>query len=134
MSLPQSVQAALALLQKMDLRFCCSEEGCAEFTVFRYETRRELSESYAARAYAHTGWRCSRHAKPLEVLGKDNMATEFEVASNRTKLGTFWNGCGFMHGPGFKAWAEDFPPGTKLIVTARIELPTLEPSGGGDAD
>lgn len=41
--------------------------------------------------------------------------------------GLFWDKRqGFTYGPGFKAYASDFPPGTKLIVTARIELPAEE--------
>ena len=41
--------------------------------------------------------------------------------------GLFWDKRqGFTYGPGFKAYASDFPPGTKLIVTARIELPSEE--------
>lgn len=36
----------------------------------------------------------------------------------------FWNGSkGLVYGDGYKALADDFPPGTRLIVTARIELP-----------
>lgn len=30
--------------------------------------------------------------------------------------------------------AEDFPPGTKLIVTARIELPAADPDEGETVD
>lgn len=38
--------------------------------------------------------------------------------------GLFWDdGSGFTHGTGYKAYADDFPPGTRLIITARIELP-----------
>lgn len=43
--------------------------------------------------------------------------------------GLFWipeggtTGSGFTHGPGYKAFADDFPEGTRLIVTAWIELP-----------
>lgn len=43
--------------------------------------------------------------------------------------GLFWlpeggaHGSGFTHGPGFKAHADDFPEGTRLTVTTRIEIP-----------
>lgn len=41
--------------------------------------------------------------------------------------GLFWSGpgsgSGFQYGPGFKAFAKDFPEGTRLVITARIELP-----------
>jgi len=41
----------------------------------------------------------------------------------------FWcagskHGSGFAHGDGYKAWANDFPEGTKLEVTARVILPS----------
>jgi hypothetical protein len=41
--------------------------------------------------------------------------------------GMYWlpegggHGSGFLFGPGFKAHATDFPEGTRLVVTARIE-------------
>lgn len=35
----------------------------------------------------------------------------------------FFDGMSFVYGPGFNAMAGDFPAGTKLIITARIELP-----------
>jgi hypothetical protein len=43
--------------------------------------------------------------------------------------GLFWlaegatSGSGFTYGPGFMAYATDFPEGTRLVVTARIEVP-----------
>lgn len=43
--------------------------------------------------------------------------------------GLFWlpeggaHGSGFTHGPGFKAHANDFPEGTRLTVTTRIDMP-----------
>lgn len=41
--------------------------------------------------------------------------------------GLFWMGEGYssgrISGPGFKAWADDFPEGTRLTITARIEVP-----------
>lgn len=41
--------------------------------------------------------------------------------------GLFWQGAGlrsgFTCGPGFKAFATDFPEGTKLVITAEIVLP-----------
>lgn len=42
--------------------------------------------------------------------------------------GLFWIGdgearSGFTYGPGFRAFATDFPEGTKLLITAEIEIP-----------
>ncbi|MFK5282653.1 hypothetical protein ACI3PL_24120, partial [Lacticaseibacillus paracasei] len=48
--------------------------------------------------------------------------------------GMYWDsGSEFAHGPGFKAWAADFPEGTRLIVTVRIETPNAELCGGTSA-
>lgn len=33
------------------------------------------------------------------------------------------SGSGLTFGPGFKAFAKDFPEGTRLVITARIEAP-----------
>jgi hypothetical protein len=52
-------------------------------------------------------------------------------------LGYYWgpaNGRtgsdGQVSGPGFVADAKDFPPGTRLTVTARVELPNTEEATG----
>ena len=41
--------------------------------------------------------------------------------------GLFWLGgglsSGFTFGPGFKAFANDFPEGTKIVITATLEVP-----------
>ncbi len=42
---------------------------------------------------------------------------------NETSIGLYWGHSGFMFGPGFKAWAKDFPVGTRIRVTAEITLP-----------
>ncbi|WP_186268080.1 hypothetical protein [Burkholderia gladioli] len=43
--------------------------------------------------------------------------------SSQHEHGVFFGHWGAVSGPGFLAYAADLPPGTKLIVTARIELP-----------
>jgi hypothetical protein len=40
--------------------------------------------------------------------------------------GTERGGSGLLHGPGFIATATEFPEGTRLIVTAQIEMPATE--------
>lgn len=47
--------------------------------------------------------------------------------------GLFWSGSGaltsgFIHGPGFKAFADDFPEGTRLRVTVEVVLPDVAES------
>lgn len=100
----------------------CAHEGCTEIGRWTYETARDLASSYENR----NAYRCVRHSDPGSVLSAENKITEAVmtcVFSERAQ-GLFWNGKSGLHtGPGFKAWASDFPEGTRLIVTARIEMP-----------
>lgn len=106
------------------LRFQCAHEGCTEHVTYRYETRRDLASSYELKNYGSgKGWRCVRHSTPNEVLSAENPEQRFEVVNREEEYGRFFGHQGFVSGPGFKVFAKDFPPGTKLIITARIELP-----------
>lgn len=55
--------------------------------------------------------------------------TDVETARERDDAyGKFWHdgtrkAGGFVHGPGFKAWAEDHPVGTRLTITASLDVP-----------
>lgn len=124
-------------------RFPCAEPGCTERSYYVADTRREQQKTYADQQ--KRPWRCIRHTAKSEVLSPDNLERVTVMTADRLRQspdrrrpdeeppfldGLFWGGgSGFQHGPGFKAWAKDFPPGTRLIVTARIELPepTEEP-------
>lgn len=112
------------------IRFKCAEDGCGEWYHSVATTRRDEAETRAL--YAKRPWRCTRHRKPEEVLSLDNQERVAVLTAQRSKRypdlpDLFWNdGSGFEYGPGFKAYAKDFPPGTRLIVTARIELPESE--------
>jgi hypothetical protein len=107
------------------LRFTCKHPGCSETATYRYPTLRERTESAELRWYGGgKGWLCIRHAKPEDVLSADNPETRKEIEVRRSESGgNFFGSSGFLSGPGFKAWADDFPPGARLIVTARIEMP-----------
>lgn len=113
----------------------CAQEGCQERSHFSYPTLREQREGHAFRKDLPP-WKCSRHNRPEQVLTPENRErTQVCVAEFgkgkyiEDKL--FWTGdgadgtltSGFTFGPGFKAYAEDFPPGTRLVITARIEIP-----------
>lgn len=109
------------------IRFKCAEDGCGEWYYGVAASRRDEADTRAW--YAKRPWRCVRHAKPDEVLSADNLERVTVRVSGKSKRypnlpDLFWDdGSGFEYGPGFKAYAKDFPPGTRLIVTARIELP-----------
>lgn len=71
-------------------------------------------------------WKCSRHRNPDRTLNADNTETRAVVVAGKSdgcgdRL--FWGHSGIIHGPGFVAHADDFPEGTRLVVTARIEAP-----------
>jgi hypothetical protein len=113
----------------------CAESGCRESSVCEAIGRDEYAE--ARDRYARNPWRCSRHRNPERVLSPDNLERTAVCISGKSKRypdldSRFWetpeyDGCGVIDGPGFKAFANDFPPGTRLIVTARIELPEENP-------
>lgn len=115
-------------------RAVCAHEGCGESAWYEFDTQREYREWIDRNR--QRPWKCTRHFKPAEVLSKDAPErTEVLVSTNINSptgrpLGLFWvpeggvSGSGFTHGPGFKAYTSDFPEGTRLIVTARIEVPS----------
>jgi hypothetical protein len=113
----------------------CTHTGCTERSHIEYTARRDLDG-------VSPGWKCYRHDKPNEVLSADNSVTTAFLAlypgyrdGHRREdppvlVGHFWGPedagkghAGIVSGPGFRAVAADFPPGTRLIVTARVELP-----------
>ena len=114
------------------LRFRCAHEGCPEHVTYRYDTLRDLRSSFELKHYGEKGWRCVRHSTPNEVLSAENLEQRFEVVNRQEDYGRFFGRQGFVSGPGFKVFAKDFPPGTKLIVTARIELPAAASTGRGE--
>ena len=110
----------------------CAEPGCRETSFCETESRREEAEAYAR--YAKHPYRCYRHTKPDEVLSAENSTTTAVLTASQGKHGIYWGvtpdkaTSGIEHGPGFRAIAKDFPPGTRLIVTARIEFPAVSAS------
>lgn len=105
----------------------CAYVGCAEQGHYSFNSQREKRESSAGKK----PWFCVRHTNPESVLSANNPEIITILFASKSKrypdlTGLFWSdGSGFTHGDGYKAYADDFPPGTKLIVTARIELPEI---------
>ena len=102
----------------------CAHEGCTEVAHFESRTRKEQHDTYAR---YFKKWRCIRHSQPDEVLSQSNLFRSMDMAIFEESYGRFWGvdkaASGFAHGPGFKAFAKDFPSGTVLRVTAEIILP-----------
>lgn len=107
-------------------RFECGHEGCKEYAHYECHTRAEQTDLF--RKYANGKWLCTRHSNPETVLSPTNLKTVNEVQSKQhlydgKSIGLYWGNSGFSSGPGFRAWAKDFPEGTVLRVTAEIVLP-----------
>jgi hypothetical protein len=113
----------------------CAHAGCRETTTYAYGCNREYAEIEADQQ--RRPWRCFRHNKPNEHLRPDNATTTATVTvteyvgRDRKPTGILsWKpgGAGLISGPGFIAYAADFPEGTRLVVTARIEMPDRDVS------
>ena len=95
----------------------CSYDGCKDFGVQSFRTKSEM------RAYKRPFW-CARHRNPETILTATKKRIESVLISKETKVGIYWDGVfGLKSGHGWKAFAEDFPEGTKLKITVEIETP-----------
>lgn len=115
----------------------CAEDGCPKSAGYTYTSQREYHQIWA-RQKTHP-WKCTRHNRPEQVLRPDNPTTETVLVASRVRSGgrdpdllpgLFWlpegaerGGSGLQRGPGFTAHADDFPEGTRLVVSTRIEMP-----------
>lgn len=113
----------------------CSGPGyCPETSTIEYTARRELE-------HVAKDWKCPRHAAPDEWMTTSNTETTAVLelqpryldrplpGQEPRLLGYFWGppggraSHGSVSGPGFRALGDNFPPGTRLTVTATITLP-----------
>lgn len=112
----------------------CTTTGCRETSQIEYTARRDLDT-------VSPTWKCRKHAKPDEYLSTTNreqtavleLHPKYRTNMDREQvlLGNYWGPegepdkafHGIVSGPGFWAEAKNFPPGTRLVVTVRIELP-----------
>ena len=106
------------------ISFKCSEAGCNEYARYEYDSRKEAEQLQGR--YGNGQWKCLRHLDACKILSLINLKTvcNFESQANESLKKCFWDtGSGFCSGPGFRAWAKDFPAGTKIIVTTEVVLP-----------
>lgn len=107
--------------------FTCAEPGCRETQFFTSTTRAD--EAALWKQQKAVPFRCTRHRNPEQNLRPGNERTTRVLVATKRPHGMSWvpegetTGSGFKYGPGFTAHAEDFPEGTRLVVTAQIELP-----------
>lgn len=117
----------------------CKHQGCSE-TAF-YADLAVADRSRLARQFAETPWRCLRHSQPNSVLARDNLSVTTVITAEESRRfpnlagKLFWReegaadvGSGFTSGPGFRAWADDFPKGSRVVITATVELPITTPT------
>jgi len=121
----------------------CAEAGCRATTFYTYTNQRQYAE--ITRDQQRLPFKCSRHREPDQVLRPDNPERQHVLVARRVPFrssrpgsrqwldGLYWleegqesGGSGLALGPGFKAHASDFPEGTRLVVTAHVELPDAE--------
>lgn len=111
------------------LRYECNHQGCTEMAHHDFRSRAELMMQL--KWVPRDKWFCVRHTNNSEVLSPTNRVrtvewTALDGAASKLYWGIDRPVSGFMHGPGFKAFADDFPPGTKVRVTAELILPDTE--------
>ena len=109
--------------------FRCAEPECRETQWLVHDLRRDQAEAY--RRQQEKPFKCSRHRKPEQNLRPGNERTAHVLVAIRLHdlPHLFWvpeggtTGSGFSFGPGFTAHADDFPEGTRLVVTTEIQSP-----------
>lgn len=110
------------MMARSIFRATCGHDGCNEFV--RYEADNRSHYIDLSKRYGNGRWRCVHHAQPDQVLSASNTKTVEELRVIKSDGTLYWGKekawSGFSHGPGFKAFAEDFPEGTVLRITAEI--------------
>lgn len=100
----------------------CHYPGCDKTAFYEYDNKQDKIAGFKN----HASWMCARHTNPDQVMSPTSTERETSIVShvcNGTGGKKFWNHFGVLYGPGFKAYADDFPEGTMITVTAKIELP-----------
>lgn len=105
----------------------CAEEGCREVSFINYEYKRDYADAVRREA-GQSPWKCLKHDKPDVVMSPRNRERTGVLLCEQRDYGRYWqeegrSGTGYVYGAGFRAWAEDFPPGTELIITVQAILP-----------
>ena len=108
-----------------DTSVTCSHPGCAQRDRYHFDTRVDMDRHFLREP--REKHKCIRHSRPDDVLTVDNRVRVDVVTNIETDHGKYWGKekpfSGFTSGPGFRAFADDFPPGTKIRVTTELILP-----------
>lgn len=115
-------------------RFRCATEGCTEAAFYDYSSNADHARLH--REQKARPWLCSRHRNPEQLLTPTNTSRTVVLTAERSKrfpdlTKLFWReqgdpdvGSGYTFGPGFKAHADDFPEGSRLVITITADLST----------
>lgn len=99
----------------------CPVEGCKEYALHEYDSQRDARQ-HAIDLQARP-WRCTRHRNPDEVLTPENRerVITLTVVPRGDKGDKTFEGAhsSFVYGPGFKAFATDWPLGTQIVIAVR---------------
>ena len=99
---------------------------CGAATTFEPSSRADEVKIYDD--LAKNPWKCCKceRTDKGELLSASTPQRSRTLVVTAKSYGHFWDGSsGIVYGPGFWAEARDFPPGTRLQVTATI-LPPIE--------
>lgn len=119
----------------------CADQPCPEKVVYHHETRRD--EAASIKDQQARPWKCIRHSKPGEVLTPERqeitsvMTAVPRPNASRWESRRIWDAPGWLRqsdkidGVGFMAFADDWPEGTRLEITARILPPEEVPQCQG---
>lgn len=114
----------------------CAVQPCPEKITYHHLTRRDEADSI--RDQQRHPWKCSRHLMPDKVLSPERDVITSVVTVIPHPDPRSWKPPRIWEGPehkstsehisllGFQAFADDWPEGTRLEVTARILPPETE--------
>lgn len=112
---------------KVTTRAICHFPGCSKSNVWEFDSRKEARAHFPK----EQEWRCARHDALAIVLSPSVVEHSNTLVSKRSEHGRlYWGILGFIAGQGWRAWCDDFPEGTKITTTVKIELPHAGDEGG----
>lgn len=103
----------------------CVEPGCREVGRYAYDNRKDYERIHRT----YSPYKCFRHSNKATWLTPEDRSRTTELTVAARSHGLYFEPIsnGYTHGPGFNAYASEFPAGTRIIVTATALLPDEVP-------
>lgn len=104
-------------------RFRCPTDDCTEAAFYEYSSNADYARLYRG-----------RHRNPEQLLTPSNPTRTVVLTADSSKRfpeldKLFWReddaadvGSGYTFGPGFSAHADDFPKGSRLVITITADV------------